>query len=66
MAQNMFKTTDLESLEQREKRLIWERARLAEAEADLRAGNYIEGEELDAFLENELAEAEAAMAREAG
>ena len=66
MAHHLLSTADTESPEQRERRLTWERARLAESEADLAAGNYIEGEELDAFLRRELADAEAAVAREAG
>ena len=65
MAQPLPLTHDHESPEQREKRLAWERDRLAEAQADLDAGNYIEGDELDAFLRNELAEVEASIAREA-
>lgn len=34
-----------ETPDAREARLIWERARLAEAEEDLAAGRYIEGQE---------------------
>lgn len=51
---------------EREARLTWERARIAEAEEDIAAGRYITGEELDAFLESEMAAVKAAMAREAG
>lgn len=50
---------------EREARLAWELERIAEADADMAAGRYITGEELDAFLESELAEVKAAMAREA-
>lgn len=52
--------TDVE----REARLTWERARLAEADADLAAGRYISGEEADAWLAQEMAEAQAAVERE--
>ncbi len=51
---------------EREARLAWELERIAEADADMAAGRYITGEELDAFLESELAEVKAAMVREAG
>ncbi len=49
---------------EREARLAWERARIAEAEDDIAAGRYIEGDEADAWLEKELAEAQAAFERE--
>ena len=52
--------TDVE----REARLAWERARLAEADADFAAGRYISGEEAEAWLEREMAEAQAAFKRE--
>lgn len=52
--------TDVE----REARLAWERARLAEADADFAAGRYISGEEAEAWLEREMAEAQAAFERE--
>jgi len=48
---------------EREARLAWERARLAEAEEDLKAGRYIEGDEAIAWLENEVAEAKAEFER---
>ncbi|HEY0927742.1 hypothetical protein [Brevundimonas sp.] len=51
---------------EREARLAWELERIAEADADMAAGRYITGEELDAFLESELAAVKAAMVREAG
>ncbi len=54
-----------ETPDAREARLAWERARLAEAEEDIAAGRYIEDEEAVRWLENELAEAEAAFEREA-
>ncbi|MES2860017.1 MAG: hypothetical protein V4701_01010 [Pseudomonadota bacterium] len=53
-----------ETVEAREKRLAWERARLAVADADFAAGRYISGDEAMQWLEDEIAEAEAAAARE--
>lgn len=53
-----------ETADEREVRLAWERARLAEAQEDLAAGRYIEGDEAILWLENELAEAQAAIERE--
>lgn len=49
---------------EREARLTWERTRLAEADADFAAGRYISGDEADAWLARELAEAQAASERE--
>ena len=49
---------------EREARLAWERAGIAEADADLAAGRYIEGDEAIRWLESELAEAQAAFERE--
>lgn len=49
---------------EREARLAWERARIAEAEEDIAAGRYIEGDEAIRWLENELAEAQTAFERE--
>jgi len=54
----------LETPSEREVRLAWERARLAEADADFTAGRYISGEEADAWLAQEMAEAQAAFERE--
>ena len=54
-----------ETPETRARRLAWERARLAEADADFAAGRYISGDEAMQWLENEIAEAEAAAEREA-
>ena len=53
-----------EAPEARERRLAWERERLAEADADFAAGRYISGDEAMRWLENEIAEAEAAAERE--
>ena len=53
-----------ETAEARAARVAWERARLAEAEEDIAAGRYLEGEEAVRWLENELVEAEAAFERE--
>ena len=53
-----------ETPDARAARLAWERARLAEAEEDIAAGRYIEGDEADAWLEKELAEAQAAFEHE--
>lgn len=49
-----------ESPEQRERRLIWERARIAEAEEDIAAGRVISGDEALRWLEAEMAWAEGA------
>jgi hypothetical protein len=51
--------------ENRDARLAWERERLAEAEDDIANGRVISGDEAMAWLKAELAEAEAAMLREA-
>lgn len=53
-----------ETPDQREVRLAWERERIAEAEEDIAAGRYIEGEEALEWLRNELAEAQAMFERE--
>jgi predicted transcriptional regulator len=53
-----------ETPDARAARIAWERARLAEAEQDIAAGRYIEGDEAEAWLERELAEAQAAFERE--
>jgi len=53
-----------ETVAEREARLAWERERIAEAEEDIAAGRVISGDEALAWLEMELAEAEAAMERE--
>lgn len=50
--------------ENREARLAWERERLAEAEDDIANGRVISGDEAMTWLQNEIAEAEAAMLRE--
>ena len=49
-----------ESPEQRERRLTWERARIAEAEEDIAAGRVISGDEALRWLETESAWAEGA------
>jgi predicted transcriptional regulator len=48
----------------REARLAWERARLDEAYDDIANGRVLSGDDALLWLENELAEAETAMARE--
>ncbi|WP_396592725.1 hypothetical protein [Brevundimonas sp. R86498] len=50
--------------ENREARLAWERERLAEAEDDIAHGRVISGDEAMAWLQDEIAQAEAAMLRE--
>ena len=40
-----------ESPEQRERRLAWERERIAEGDADIAAGRVIRDDELDAWLD---------------
>jgi predicted transcriptional regulator len=52
--------TDVE----REARLVWERARLDEAYDDIANGRVLSGEDALHWLESELADAEAALARE--
>jgi predicted transcriptional regulator len=59
-----FPDPAVETPSEREVRLAWERARLAEADADFAAGRYISGEEADAWLAQEMAEAQAAFERE--
>lgn len=44
MAEPVSKTTMLENDAQRERRLAWERERLAEAEADITAGRVLSGD----------------------
>ena len=48
-----------ETSAERAARLAWERARLAEAEEDFANGRYIEGDEAEAWLAKELADAQA-------
>ena len=57
---------DAETPVAREARLAWERARLDEAYDDIANGRVLSGDDALRWLENELAEAEAAMAREPG
>ncbi len=47
-----------------EARLAWERVRLAEAEEDFANGRYIEGDEAEAWLAKELADAQAMIDRQ--
>jgi hypothetical protein len=56
---------EIEMPDARAARIAWERARLAEADADYAAGRYIEGDEAEAWLKQELADARVAMEREA-
>jgi len=60
MAEPASNITDQESAEQRERRLAWERARIAEADADIAAGRVISGDAALRWLEEELAWAETA------
>jgi predicted transcriptional regulator len=53
------------TFESREARLAWERERLAEAEDDIANGRVISGDEALAWLQDEMAQAEAAMRLEA-
>ncbi len=48
---------------QRTRRLAWEAERIAEAEADIKAGRVISGDEALSWLEAEIAAAEAEAAR---
>ena len=43
-------TPTTESEAERERRLAWERDRIAEAEAEIAAGLYVDGDEVDAWL----------------
>jgi len=63
-ASHRFPDPTVETASEREVRLAWERARLAEADADFAAGRYISGEEADGWLAQEMAEAQAAFERE--
>ena len=60
MAEPASNIATQESAEQRERRLVHERALLAEAYADIAAGRVIEGEEAEKWLEAEIAWANAA------
>jgi|GEM_PF-3445289 len=55
---------EIETPDAREARLAWERARLAEADADYAAGRFISGAEAEAWLKQEIADAQAALDRE--
>lgn len=63
-APHHFPDPAVETPSEREIRVAWERARLAEADADFAAGRYISGDEADAWLAKEMAEAQAAFERE--
>lgn len=56
--------TPLESAEEQARHTTWLTARIAEADADFAAGRYIDGDEADAWLQRELAEAKGAFDRE--
>ena len=64
MAHLARQNDSLETESQREARLAWERARIAEAEEDIAAGRIYSADEVFRWLKLEIAEAEAAMARE--
>lgn len=51
MAEPASNIADQESVEQRERRLTWERARIAEADADIAAGRVIFGDEALEWLD---------------
>ena len=51
MAEAASNIASQESLEQRERRLVWERARIAEADADIAAGRVIAGDEALEWLD---------------
>lgn len=51
MAEPASHVADHESPEQRERRLTWERARIAEADADIAAGRVISGDEALEWLD---------------
>ena len=60
-APHHFPDPAVETASEREVRLAWERARLAEADADVAAGRYISGEKAAAWLAQEMAEAHRAL-----
>ncbi len=51
MAEPASNIANQESTEQRERRLTWERARIAEADADIAAGRVISGDEALEWLD---------------
>ena len=51
MAEPASNIVNQESAEQRERRLTWERARIAEADADIAAGRVISGDEALEWLD---------------
>ena len=51
MAEPASNIVNQESPEQRERRLTWERARIAEADADITAGRVISGDEALEWLD---------------
>ncbi|MEN5361756.1 hypothetical protein [Brevundimonas intermedia] len=51
MAEPASNIVNQESAEQRERRLTWERARIAEADADITAGRVISGDEALEWLD---------------
>ena len=51
MAEPASKIVNQESPEQRERRLAWERARIAESDADIAAGRVISGDEALEWLD---------------
>lgn len=51
MAEPASNIASQESAEQRERRLTWERARIAEADADITAGRVISGDEALEWLD---------------
>lgn len=51
MAESASDIANQESPEQRERRLAWERARIAEADADIAAGRVISGDEALEWLD---------------
>ena len=56
--------TSSESAEEQARHTTWLAARIAEADADFAAGRFIDGDEANAWLQRELAEARAAFERE--
>ncbi|QSF55436.1 hypothetical protein [Brevundimonas fontaquae] len=52
MAEPASNIADQESVEQRERRLTWERTRIAEADADIAAGRVIFGDEALEWLDH--------------
>lgn len=57
-------TTNPATVEEQARNSAWLTARIAEADSDFAEGRFIDGDEAEAWLQRELAEAKAAFDRE--